>query len=89
MAITDETEAMVEIIFIDGREHYGQWRKNEKNDTIWWWDDLEHIIGPMIFSFDKERPLNIWTDYGNLKPEEKAIFDKENPFWADFFSGGK
>ena len=38
----------------------------------------------MFFSFDKERTLNIWTDYKKLAPEEKVIFDKDNPYSGSF-----
>lgn len=43
-------------------------------------------VGKMLFSFDKKKIYNLWTDYPhNFSPEEKEIFDKEYPFWADFF----
>ena len=40
-----------------------------------------------MFTFDKKKIYYLYTDYPNkLTPEEKEIFDKENPFWVDFFS---
>ena len=43
--------------------------------------------GPFLVTFDKETVYNVWTDYPDkMKPEEVQIFQKECPFWADFFS---
>ena len=54
-------------------------------NTIWEVDDVD-TIGKLLFSFDKKKIYNLWEDYPpNFTPEEKAIFDKEYPYWADFF----
>lgn len=59
--------------------------KNEPTDIIWWVDNTEET-GVFEFSFDKRRIYNLFQDYPwELSKEEKAIFDKENPFWANFF----
>lgn len=59
--------------------------KENDTDTIWWVKKPERI-GEWLFSFDKETIFNMFADYPwKLSPEEKAIFDKENPYWADFF----
>lgn len=59
--------------------------KKNKNDQVWWIDDLDSI-GLFLFSFDKKKIFNLYEDYPhNLTAEQKAIFDKENPFWADYF----
>ena len=59
--------------------------KQNKNNKIWWIDDLDSIDKHM-FSFDKIKIFNLFADYPyNLTPEEKEIFDKENPYWKDFF----
>lgn len=59
--------------------------KNNPDDKIWWVDNPEQI-GVWLFSFDKKRIYNMFADYPwKLSKEEKAIFDKENPYWADFF----
>lgn len=43
--------------------------------------NIDVILGEMLFSFDKKKIYNLWTDYpNNLTKEEKEIFDKENPF---------
>ena len=59
--------------------------KQNKNDKIWWIDDLDSV-GKYMFSFDKIKIFNLFADYPyNLTPEEKEIFDKENLYWKDFF----
>lgn len=61
-----------------------EWYKNEETDQIWWIDD--DTIGEWKFSFDKVHIFNMFADYPwKLTPEQKAIFDRENPYWADFF----
>ena len=60
--------------------------KNKRSDKIWWLDASEKV-GEWIFTFDKKTLFNMFTDYPyKLTPEEKAIFDKENPYWAEFFA---
>lgn len=60
------------------------WYKNETTDVIWWKDT--DAKGEWIFSFDKEKEFNMFADYPHkLTPEQKKIFDKENPYWANFF----
>lgn len=60
--------------------------KNNGADKIWWVDNLDSK-GEHLFSFDKKKIFNLFEDYPhNLTAEQKEIFDKENPFWVDFFS---
>lgn len=60
--------------------------KNNPGDKIWWVNNPEKV-GEWLFSFDKETVFNMFADYPhNLTPEQKAIFDEENPYWKDFFS---
>lgn len=61
------------------------WRKENPGDKVWWYEDPGDI-GTIIFSFDKKKKFYLYRDYSKMTPEEKAIFDKENPFWAEFFS---
>lgn len=59
--------------------------KQKPTDKIW---NVDHIgvDGELLYSFDKKHILNLWTDYPQkFTPAQKALFDKENPFWADFF----
>ena len=61
--------------------------KKKDNDKIW---RVEKIgdIGKLLYSFDKKNIYNLWTDYPhNFTKEEKELFDKENPYWKEFFSG--
>lgn len=59
--------------------------KNNESDSVWWIDNLE-TVGEFLFSFDKNKIYNLFADYPhNLSKEEKEIFDKENPYWKDFF----
>lgn len=61
------------------------WYKENETDAIWWYDNPEEK-GVWLFSFDRENVFNLFEDYPyKLTPEQKEIFDKENPYWADFF----
>lgn len=62
-----------------------RWYQNNPADLIWWKDTPESV-GIWIFSFDKKIEFNMFRDYPHaLTPEQKKIFDDENPEWADFF----
>ena len=59
--------------------------KNNKNDMIWWVDNYG-IDGVHLFTFNKKKIYNLFKDYPHkLSKEEKEIFDKENPYWKEFF----
>ena len=59
--------------------------KNEQTDTIWWVDTRQR--GVWEFSFDRKKIFNLFQDYPmKLTAKQKEIFDKENPYWAEFFS---
>ena len=60
--------------------------RNNVNDVVWWVNNAD-TIGEHLFTFNKQKIYNLFADYPhNLTPKEKAIFDKENPYWADFFA---
>lgn len=62
-----------------------KWFKNNPSDKIWWKDT--DMIGVWIFSFDKKTEFNMFRDYPEkLTKEQKELFDKESPYWKDFFS---
>ena len=57
--------------------------KKKNTDIIWWVKDDN---GEQKFSFDRETVFNLMTDYPEkLTPEQKEIFDKENPYWKVYF----
>lgn len=61
--------------------------KNDPNDTIWWVDNSAESKGEWVFTFDGKKFFNMFRDYPDaLTKEQKEIFDKENPYWANFFS---
>ena len=63
--------------------------KENPTDTTWWLDTSDED-GKFVFSFDKKKVFNLFSDYPhNLTPEQKEIFDKENPYWKDFFKDRK
>ena len=64
-----------------------KWYKNEPSNKIWWLDNGDDVKGEFVFSFDKKKTYNMFADYPhNMSKDEVAIFDRENPFWADFFA---
>lgn len=63
--------------------------KENSTDQIWWVDTSDKD-GEFLFSFDKKQVFNLFENYPhNLTPEQKEIFDKENPYWKDFFKDRK
>lgn len=63
--------------------------KNNDNDVIYW-VDLPIMLGEWLFSFDKKKIFNLFSDYPwKLTKEQKEIFDRENPYWANFFKDRK
>ena len=59
--------------------------KRNPKDIIWWVDDTE-VTGVWEFSFDRQTVFNMFADYPEaLTPEQKAIFDRENPQLAELF----
>ena len=63
----------------------GEWYKDEPNDKIWWLEVLNEK-GLWLFSFDKVKIYNMFSDYPDrMTAEEVEIFDREQPYWARFF----
>ena len=63
-----------------------EWYKKESTDKVWWLYNNADRCGEFVFSFDKEHEFNLFEDYPHsLTPEQKEIFDKENPDWFVFF----
>lgn len=58
--------------------------KNNESDSIWWVETDK--VGVWEFTFDRKKVFNMFRDYPHaLTKEQKETFDKENPFWAEFF----
>jgi len=63
--------------------------KENKTDKVWW---VNHwgVVGEHLISFDKKKIYNLFSDYPwNFTAKQKELFDKENPFGADFFKERK
>jgi hypothetical protein len=59
--------------------------KQKRRDKIWWLSNPDRT-GEFVFSFDRKTNFNLFADYPDkLTADQKALFDKENPHWADFF----
>lgn len=58
----------------------------KKPDDIVQWVDND-LLGVFEFTFDDGKTVfNLYEDYPDkLTVEQKQIFDRENPFWADYF----
>ena len=70
-------------------EQSNKFYKENPDDKIWWVLNPE-TKGEWLFSFDKKTIFNMFADYPDkLTSEQKAIFDEENPYWAEFFSDRK
>ena len=77
-----------------GRDIYTFYKEN-KGDKIYWVDhnvimpmtnEISGVLGELLISFDRHKIFNLWCDYPwKFTPEQKALFDKENPYWAGFF----
>jgi len=65
------------------------WYKKNETDSVWWLENKDKI-GEHVFSFNKKTKFNLFADYPHkLTSEQKEIFDKENPYWKDFFKDRK
>lgn len=61
------------------------WTKDKPTNKVWFLQGGEDNI---IFSFDRVHVFHLFGDYPDkLTKEQKAIFDKENPYWRDYFLG--
>jgi len=75
------------MIMVDKETRKISFYREKKSDKIWW-VRYEEYVGFMAVSFDKKKILFLFEDYPqNFSKEEKDLFDKENPYWANFFKG--
>jgi hypothetical protein len=48
------------------------------------------VKGEWLLTFDKTNIFNMFRDYPDkLTKKQREIFDKENPYWANFFKDRK
>ena len=81
---SDETDEL--ITSESNLEGYSDFYKDSEDSKVWWIDKID-VIGEILFGFDKKKIYNIFLDYPqNMTEEEVRIFERENPFWKDFFS---
>jgi hypothetical protein len=77
-----KTNRRKELAVVEDNKFY----KNNETDSVWWVNNIG-FVGIREFSFDKKDIFNLFRDYPEkLTAEQKEIFDKENPFWAEFFN---
>ena len=58
---------------------YDFYHQND-GDSVWWAESPDMNDGEFLFSFDRKRIFNFFSDYPQaLTPSEKEIFDRENP----------
>ena len=83
----DPFDEIDEPIFSESNlEGYSDFYKDSEESKVWWIDKIG-VIGEFLFSFDKKKIYNLFRDYPhNMTEEEVRIFDRENPYWRDFFS---
>ena len=83
----DETDEIDEPIFSESNlEGYSDFYKDSEESKVWRIDKID-VRGEILFSFDKKKIYNLFRDYPhNMTEEEVRIFDRENPYWRDFFS---
>lgn len=63
--------------------------KVHPGDKIMWVDNRP-VKGEFLFTFDGEKVYNLFKDYPYaLTADEVLLFDKENPFWAEYFKDRK
>ena len=73
------------MITVDKETRRIEFYKNNESDKIWWVHYVDYF-GFRAVTFDKKKILFLFGDYPqNFTKEEKALFDKENPYWANFF----
>lgn len=59
--------------------------RENPGDSVEWLDDPE-TIGEFCFRVKNGKVYNLFRDYPEkLTEEELAIFNKENPYWVEFF----
>lgn len=80
-----EAEEDTRVFYPSYLEGFSDFYKENERFQVWWIDKLD-TIGEHLFSFDRKKIYNLFSDYPhNLTEEEVNIFNEENPYWKDFF----
>ena len=81
------SDALDEVLILESNlEGYSDFYKESETSKVWWIDKID-VKGEFLFSFDQKKMYNLFLDYPhNMTEEEVRIFDRENPFWSDYFS---
>ena len=79
---------------VDESKYDYSFDKDDKNGKIYhvtrYDKDGTYYLGQFLISFDQETILDIHKDYPhNFTEEQRKIFKKEMPFWANFFRDRK
>lgn len=70
---------------IKGYEDFYKEKQN-KNSKIWLTKKID-VTGELNISFDRKKIYNVFQDYPyNMTKEEIEVFEKEEPYWANFFA---
>ncbi len=59
----------------------GLFYKRTKNSKIWW-TNPDDMMGLHLFSFDRKKIYNFFSDWDELTEEQKKIFGEEEPMLA-------
>lgn len=84
----EDEEYIRAICRIPGYEDFYK-EKDKRNAKIWHTSKIDEI-GEVNISFDRKKIYNLFEDYPyNMTQEEIKIFEKEEPYWAEFFAWRK
>ena len=75
------------MITVDKETRKFEFYKRHDCDKVWHVKYID-FVGLKAISFDKKKILFLFGDYPkNFTPEEKELFDKENPYWKKLRGG--
>lgn len=71
---------------LNKRREKWEMSNNKPTELEFRWIRKPEQKGERLFTFDGETIFNLFRDYPyKLTPEQKEVFDQENPYWRDFF----
>lgn len=84
----EDEEYIRAICRVPGYEDF--YKEKDKRDAKIWHTSKMDVIGQVNISFDRKKIYNLFEDYPyNMTEEEIEIFEKEEPYWAAFFTWRK